>query len=112
MHGTTVLDNAVARPSDPDGDGAATDTAWVRWTRSAPGGGAGGATANAVVDGQGRVALDADPTRLDVSSARLLDGTPVSARAADGAVVVEVPAPGPDGPAGPAVVAFDLVDAR
>ncbi|MEZ0165722.1 alpha-L-fucosidase [Kineococcus sp. LSe6-4] len=78
VHGTTPVEGAV--PSDAP---------WVRFTRT-------GNVVHAVVDVAGEVALDlpgADP-----GSARLLDGTPVPARAQDGRVVVDVPAPTVPGP--------------
>ncbi|WP_373368052.1 alpha-L-fucosidase [Kineococcus rubinsiae] len=89
VHGTTVLDAALA---------SAGEEPWVRWTRA-------GDTAHAVVDAAGEVALAADPARLDVASARLLDGTPVPARAEGDGIVVDVPAAKVPGPV---VVALDL----
>ncbi|NAZ75210.1 alpha-L-fucosidase [Kineococcus sp. T13] len=97
VHATTVLDAAVARPGDP-AEGAE-GAGWVRWTRA-------GGTAHAVFEGGDRVRLDADADRLDPASARLLDGTPVAAHAAGGALEVEVPLRAYAH--GPAVVALDL----
>jgi alpha-L-fucosidase len=71
---------------------------WARWTRA-------GAAAYVVLDATGPVRLPVAGGALDVASARLLDGTPVTAREAGGELVVEAPAP--DG-AGPSVVAFAL----
>jgi alpha-L-fucosidase len=82
VHDTQPLTQDVAQPSAEP---------WVRWTRT-------GDVAHAVVDGAGAVQLPADVRRLDASSARLSDGTPVEARADGDAVVVEVPeskVPGP-----------------
>lgn len=80
---TAVVDPALARPgADP----------WVRWTRT-------GDLLHAVVDAVGRATLDVDPDLVHLAGARLADGTPVVASAADGRVVVELPAPAVPGPA-------------
>ncbi|MGQ7297781.1 alpha-L-fucosidase [Quadrisphaera sp. KR29] len=103
VHGTTTVEESVARPSgqqghDDDGSGAT----WVRWTRS-------GEVLNSVVDASGEVALPLTASAVELGSARLLDGTPVSAREGAGgeaSVVVDVPQSAVQH--GPAVVAFTL----
>jgi alpha-L-fucosidase len=57
---------------------------WVRWTRT-------GSVAHAVIDARGLVSLDADPSVLDLDSARRPDGTPVVARAAQDRVELDLP---------------------
>ena len=89
VHDTEPLDAALGGPSEQP---------WVRWTRT-------GDVAHAVVDGAGPVRLSADAGRLDPRSARLVDGTPVSATAGDGGIVVELP----DAKvAGPVVIDLDV----
>ena len=90
VHDTEPLSTDSARPSAGP---------WVRWTRT-------GDVAHAVVEGSGRVVLPADPARLDAGSARLVDGTPVAATAADDGIVVDLPEAKV---AGPVVVDVDLV---
>jgi alpha-L-fucosidase len=76
----------------------ASEVPWARWTRA-------GTTAYVVLDAAGPVRLPVTPGAMDAASARLLDGTPVTAREDGGELVFEGPMP--DG-AGPVVVAFDL----
>jgi len=74
------------------------DSPWVRWTQK-------GNTAYAIVDGSGLVRLPVRGASVDTASARLVDGTAVTAKDEGAEIAVEVPEPSV---AGPAVVAFDL----
>ncbi|HLL68936.1 MAG TPA: alpha-L-fucosidase [Micromonosporaceae bacterium] len=75
-----------------DGLAAAGADPWVRWTTRE-------GELWAACEGTGRLLLPADPSRLDLGSARLADGTPVAAERADGGVVVDLPVPAVPGPA-------------
>src|SRR3954470_8956846 len=79
--------------TEPLGLGTArpTQQPWVRWTRT-------GSVAHAVIDARGLVSLDANPSALDLDSARRPDGKPVAARAAQDRVELDLPpgrVPGP-----------------
>ena len=74
----------------------ASDAPWARWTRA-------GSTAYLVVDADGQVRLPVAPAALDVSSARLPDGTAVTAEVDGGDLVLQVPRPDV---AGPVVIGF------
>jgi alpha-L-fucosidase len=77
---------------------AASEAPWARWTRA-------GATAYLVLDADGQVRLPVTAGTLDVASARLPDGTPVTAKEEGREVVLEVPRPQV---AGPVVVGFTV----
>ncbi|HXH33052.1 MAG TPA: alpha-L-fucosidase [Plantibacter sp.] len=90
IFGSRQLDASIASGSE---------SPWTRWTRT-------GDTANAIIDADGPVTLSVSIDAVATDSARLLDGTPVTATVGDGGVTVELPkrsAPGPQ------VVVFDLV---
>jgi len=91
--------NAIAihdtRPLSAD-VASASDTPWARWTRA-------GSTAYLIVDAEGQVSLPVAPGALDVASARLTDGTPVTAKEDGPDLVLEVPRPDI---AGPVVIGF------
>jgi len=89
IHDTRPLSPDVAGPSDDP---------WLRWTQA-------GGTAYAIVDASGSVRLPAGTTALDAGSARLLDGTPVTAREEAGQLVLDLPE---RSVAGPGAVAFTL----
>ena len=90
VHGSRPLDSTVADPSD---------SPWVRWTRDS-------ALAFATVGAGGAVVLPARADRLDLTSAALMDGTPVPAVATDGGVGLELP--GLAEGAAPTTVSFRL----
>jgi alpha-L-fucosidase len=85
VHDTEPLTLQAARP---------TQQPWVRWTRTGP-------VAHAVIDARGQVFVDADPSALDLDSARRPGGTPVTARAAQDRIELDLP---PDRVPGPTVV--------
>jgi alpha-L-fucosidase len=94
VNGTAIHDTRRLRA----GIATASEVPWARWTRTET-------TAYVVLDATGRVRLPVAGGALDVASARLLDGTSVTAEEDGGELAVEVPAP--DVP-GPVVVAFAL----
>jgi alpha-L-fucosidase len=77
---------------------SASDTPWARWTQA-------GAMAYLVLDADGQVRLPVTAAALDVASARLPDGTPVTAKEEGREVVLDVPRPQV---AGPVVVGFTV----
>lgn len=83
-----------SRPLDP-ARAAPSETPWVRWTRSGEG---SADTAHLFVDGVGRVRIGGVSDRIDVASARLADGTSVSASRDGDAVLLTLPAPAVEGP--------------
>jgi alpha-L-fucosidase len=89
IHDTRPLPADVASPSEAP---------WARWTRA-------GATAYLVLDADGQVSLPVTAGALDVASARLPDGTPVTAKEDGREVVLEVPR---SQVAGPVVVGFTV----
>lgn len=91
IYGSSPLPPAVAGPSD---------VPWARWSQN-------GGRAWAVVDASGPVQLAARPEALELGSAALVGGGPVTARAGDGGATVVVDLPAGTGQA-PAVVSFPL----
>ena len=77
---------------------SASDAPWARWTLA-------GSTAYLVLDADGQVRLPVAPAALDVTSARLPDGTSVTAEVDGGDLVLQVPRPDV---AGPVVIGFAL----
>jgi alpha-L-fucosidase len=77
---------------------SASDEPWVRWTGK-------GNQVNALVQASGTVTLTADASKLNLGSARTIQGTPVAASAVDGGVSVVVPEASVDGPV---AIVFDL----
>ncbi len=90
IYGTRPVKSDVAEPSEAP---------WSRWTQK-------GQRAWAFVDASGPTPLQARSGSLELRSAALAGGRPVTARAQDGRVLVDLP-PGPR--TGPAVVSFDLL---
>jgi alpha-L-fucosidase len=79
---------------------SASETPWARWTQA-------GTTAYVVLDAAGEARLPVAEGALDLASACLPDGTPVTAKEDGAALVLEVPRPDV---AGPVVVGFALRD--
>jgi alpha-L-fucosidase len=117
VFGSVPLAADIARPGEAP---------WVRWTRtgrlahafvsapkiSATGLSATGIPANGIANGKvwsagPSVALSLDPRRLDLDSARLVDGSAVAAEPAEQGAVLRLPAAN-GAVAGPVQVTFDL----
>jgi alpha-L-fucosidase len=89
VHAVAPLDQAIAAPAEDP---------WTRWTT-------GDGLAFVAVDARGSLTLSCNADAVDLESAALLDGTPVTAAAETGGVSVQLPDAAVEGPA---VVRFRL----